>query len=301
MKTSILAIAAGLAALLSGPRAEAQTLDTTVAVRAGARLELQNISGTVQIRATRRQDVRIHVEYERARIEIDASPTHVEIRTVPRRGMGDADYTIEVPAEMGLTVNAVQSDIDVRDVCGEAELQSVSGEVRLACARGIVSVQSVSGDVTVSDVRGRLEATAISGSLTVTDVRADVAAHSVSGDISLDRVDGQDISAETVSGDVSFAGPIHDGGRYRFQSHSGDLTVRPDGALNAIVGVSTFSGDLESDYPVTLTPGGRRMSPREFEFTVGSGNARLSLGSFSGTIYLRRGAAAGREEEEEQR
>lgn len=301
MKTSVLAIAAALAALPLAPRARAQTLDTTVAVRAGARLELQNISGTVQIRATRRQDVRIHAEYDRARIEIDASPTHVEIRTVPRHGMGDADYTIEVPLEMGLAVNAVQSDIDVRDVCGEAELQSVSGEVHLACARGIVSVQSVSGDVTVTDVRGRLEATAISGSLTVSNVRADVAAHSVSGDIALDRVDGQDISAETVSGDVSFAGPVHDGGRYRFQSHSGDLTIRPDGALNASVEVSTFSGDLESDYPVTLAPGGRRMSPREFQFTVGSGGARLSLGSFSGTIYLRRGGAAGRDEEEEQR
>jgi len=300
MKTTLLAIAAGLAALSVAPRARAQTLDTTVAVRAGARLELQNISGTVRIRGTRRQDVRIHAEYDRARIEIDASPTHVEIRTVPRRGMGDADFTIEVPVQMGLTVNAVQSDIDVRDVCGEAELQSVSGEVTLACASGIVSVQSMSGDVTVSDVRGRLEATAISGDLSVSNARADVTVHTVSGDITLDRVDGQDIGAETVSGGISFAGPVHDGGRYRFQSHSGDLTIRPDGALNATVGVSTFSGDLESDYPVTLMPGNRtRMSPREFEFTVGNGNARLSLGSFSGTIYLRRGgAAAGHEEEE---
>jgi DUF4097 and DUF4098 domain-containing protein YvlB len=298
MKTLLAALAGGLAAALAAAPAGAQTLDTTVAVRAGARLELQNISGTVQIRATRRQDVRIRVEYDRARIEIDASPTHVQIRTVPRRGMGDADYTIEVPAEMGLTVNAVMSDIDVRDVCGEADLQTVSGEVRLSCARGNVSAQSVSGDVTVTDVRGRLEATAISGSLTVSNAKADVAAHSVSGDIQLDRVEGQDVSGETVSGDISFAGPIREGGRYRFQSHSGDLTIRPDGALNATVAVSTFSGDLESDFPVTLAPGGRRMSPREFEFTVGSGNARLSLGSFSGTIYLRRGGAAGHEEEQ---
>ncbi len=300
MKTSVLALAAGLAALPLAPRAHAQTLDTTVAVRAGARLELQNISGTVQIRGTRRQEVRIHAEYDRARIEIDASPTHVEIRTVPRHGMGDVDYTIEVPAEMGLTVNAVQSDIDVRDVCGEAELQSIQGEVTLACARGIVSAQSVSGDVTVSDVRGRLEASAINGDLSVANAQADVTVHTVSGNITLDRVNGHDVNAESVSGDIGFSGPVLDGGRYRFQSHSGDLTIRPDGALNATVAVSTFSGDLESDYPVTLAPGGRtRMSPREFEFTVGAGNARLSLGSFSGTIYLRRGGAAGREEEEQ--
>jgi DUF4097 and DUF4098 domain-containing protein YvlB len=298
MKTKLVAIAAGLAALLLAPRAGAQTLDTTVAVRAGARLDLQNISGTVQVRATRRPDVRIHVEYDRARIEIDASPSSVQIRTVPRRGMGDADYTIEVPVGMGLTVNAVSSDIDVRDVCGEAELQSVSGEVRLACAQGNVSVQSVSGDVTAGDVRGRLEVTSTSGDVTVHNARADVTAHSVSGDVLLDRVEGQDVGAETVSGDVGFSGPIREGGRYRFQSHSGDLTIRPDGALNATISVSTFSGDLESDFPVTLTPGAGRFRPREFEFTVGSGNARLTLTSFSGTIYLRRGGSAGREEEQ---
>ncbi len=298
MKKILVVLATGLGAALLAPPADAQSLDTTVTVRSGARLELQNIAGTVQIRPTRRSDMRIRVTFDRARIEIDASPSLVQVRTVPRRGMGDADYTIEVPVNTGLTVNGVSSDIDVRDVCGTAELQSVSGEVHLACAQGNVTVQSVSGDVTVNGVTGRLEATAISGGLWVTGARGEVAAHSVSGDVALDNVDGQDVSAETVSGEVTFAGPIHDGGRYRFQSHSGDLTIRPAGALNATVGVSTFSGDLESDYPVTLAPGGRRMSPREFEFTIGTGSARLSLSSFSGTIYLRRGGAAARPEEQ---
>jgi DUF4097 and DUF4098 domain-containing protein YvlB len=199
---------------------------------------------------------------------------------------------------MGLTVNGISSDIDVRDVCGEAELQSVSGEVHLACAQGNVSVQSVSGDVSVGDVRGRLEVTATGGDVTVHNARADVAAHSVSGDVVLDHVEGQDVSAESVSGDIGFGGPIREGGRYRFQSHSGDVTIRPEGGLNATISVSTFSGDLESDFPVTLTPGQGRFRPREFEFTVGSGNARLTLASFSGTIYLRRGGSAGREEEQ---
>jgi DUF4097 and DUF4098 domain-containing protein YvlB len=298
MKTELLAIAAGLAATLLVPDARAQTLDTTVSVRPGARFELQNISGTVQVRASRRSDIRIHAEYDRARIEIDASPMHVQVRTIPRRGMGDADYTIDVPVGTGLTVNAVSSDIDVRDVCGEAELQSVSGDVTLACAQGNVSVMSVSGDVNVRDVRGRLEVTSTSGDVTVLTARGDVvAAHSVSGDISLERVESQDVGAETVSGEVGFSGPIREGGRYRFQSHSGDLTIRPDGALNATISVSTFSGDLDSDFPVTLTPG-RGIRPRDFEFTVGSGKARLSLSSFSGTIYLRRGGPGGRPEEE---
>jgi len=56
------------------------------------------------------------------------------------------------------------------------------------------------------------------------------------------------------------------------------------------VSVSTFSGDMESDWPMTINPGGG-MRPREWEFTIGSGSAKLNLESFSGTIYLRRGAS----------
>jgi DUF4097 and DUF4098 domain-containing protein YvlB len=112
--------------------------------------------------------------------------------------------------------------------------------------------------------------------------------------VALERVDGQDVRAETVSGDIGFSGSIHDGGRYAFHSHSGDLTVRPDGELSAIVSVSTFSGDMESDWPMTINPGGGPVHPREWEFTIGAGSARMSLESFSGTIYLRRGGAASR-------
>ena len=299
MKTPILALAVGLGALLCAAArpAGAQTLDTTLAVRPGALFELQNVAGTVEIRGTRRQEIRIRVEYDRARIEIEGSPSAVRVRTVPRHGMGEAQYTIELPTGTALTVNSISSDIDVQGVCGEAELQSFSGEVRLACGRGNVSAQSLSGDVTVSDVRGRLEAGSTSGSVIVQNVRADVAAHSVSGDLTLQRVEGQDVSAETVTGEIEFSGPIREGGRYRFQSHSGDIVIRPDGALNATISVSTFSGDLESDYPVTLSQGSRF---RAREFTIGTGGARLTLASFSGTIYLRRGggAAPGREEEQ---
>lgn len=301
MKTSLAVLTIGLgAALLAAPRpARAQTtMDTVVAVRPGARFELQNISGTVQVRLTRRAEVRVHVEYDRARIEFDASPSAVSVRTVPRRNGGDAAYTIEVPANTPLSVNGISSDIDVQGVCGVAELQSVSGDVHLTCAQGNVSVTSVSGDVTLSDARGRVEVSSTSGDVTVRGARADLAAHSVSGDVQLERIDGQEVTAETVSGEVGFSGPIRDGGRYRFQSHSGDVTIHPDGALNATISVSTFSGDFEPDFPVTLTRGGHVRS-REFEFTVGSGSARLTLSSFSGTIYLRRGGAAPNREEEQ--
>jgi len=271
----------------------AQSVDTSITVRSGARFELTSLSGSVKVTSWNRAQIHIVAESDGARVDVDGSSTGVSVRAVPRRGDGDVDFTVTVPLNTPVEVHTISADVDVNGVCGEATLNAVSGGVNLRCANGDVQVESVSGDVQASDVRGHLEINSTSGDVDVGGVHGDASARSVSGDVSLDRVDGQEIRAETVSGDIGFSGPIHDGGRYGFHSHSGDVTVRPDGDLNATVSVSTFSGDVESDWPMTINPG-TGMRPREWEFTVGGGGARLTLESFSGTIYLRRGGSAGR-------
>lgn len=300
MNRSVAASAAVVAFLMCTAGAgalAAQSLDTTLSVRSGTRLSVSNVSGTVTIRAWGRQQIRVEAEYDRARVEVDEAPGRVSVRTVSRRGDAEVDYTITVPNNTAVEVNAVSSDIDVSGVCGEANLNSVSGDVRLVCGAGDVAAQSVSGDLAISNIRGPLEVGSTSGDVEVTGVRGDVNAHSVSGDITLSDVDGRDVGAETVSGEITFSGRMADNGRYRFESHSGDVTVRAAGGLNATINVSTFSGDFESDFPIVITPGSR--SGREWEFTLGNGSARISLRSFSGGIYLRRGAGGAAPKREE--
>lgn len=292
MKPIVLAVFLAAAALVPGAVA-AQSLDTTVAVRSGARFELNSVSGSVRIQTWSRPQMRVVAEADGARVEVDASPGDVSVRAEPRRGEGDVDFTITVPTGTPLEVHAISADVAAGGVCGEATLSSISGGVTLRCGAGDVQIESVSGDVDAADVRGRLEITSTSGEVTARQVHGDVAARSVSGDVTLERVDGQDVRAETVSGDIGFSGPIHQGGRYGFRSHSGDVTVRPDGDLSATVSVSTFSGDVESDWPMTINPGGP-VGPRQWDFAIGAGGAHLTLESFSGTIYLRRGSAAPR-------
>ena len=272
----------------------AQSLDTTVAVRSGARFELTSVSGSVRIRSWSRSDIRVNAQSDGARVNVDASPSAVSVRAIPRRGEGDVDFTISVPVGTALEVHTISADIDASGVNGEARLGSISGGVTLTGSSGDVEVESVSGDVSASDIRGHLEIASTSGDVQARQVRGDVTARSVSGDVSMDQVDAQDVGVETVSGDVGFSGPIHENGHYRFRSHSGDVTVRVAGELNAVVDVSTFSGDLEPDWPITVSPG--HLRPREWEFTIGNGGARLNLESFSGTIYLRRGTSPRRED-----
>ena len=273
----------------------AQTLDTTLAVRSGTRFSVSNISGNITIHAWGRQQIRIEAEYGRARVEVEDSPGRVAVRTVSRRGDAEVDYTITVPNNTTIEVNAVSSDIDVDGVCGDASLSSVSGDVTLDCGVGDVMVQSVSGDVSVSNVRGTLEVGSTSGDVDVSTVRGDVTAHSISGDVALYDIDGRTVGAETVSGSIDFSGRLADNGRYRFETHSGDVTLRAAGSINASISVTTFSGDFESDFPIVLAPGSRIQ--REWQFTLGSGSARITMRSFSGGIYLRRGAGGARRED----
>jgi DUF4097 and DUF4098 domain-containing protein YvlB len=284
-----------LALALGAPALRAQnTLDTTLAARAGTRLSVGNMSGEVTVRAWDRAQLRVVAEYDRARVEVDESPGRVNVRTVNRRSDSEVAYTITVPNGTAVEINGVSTDVDLTGVCGEATINTVSGDVNVQCV-GEAVIQSVSGDVTVADARAGLEVGSTSGDVVVRGARGDVTAHSVSGDVQLGQVDGANVSAETVSGEVTFSGRILDNGRYRFEAHSGDVTLRVIGNLDAAISVGTFSGDFESDFPIELTPGSRM--GREWEFRLGTGSARLRLRSFSGTIGLRRGPAGSPREE----
>ena len=97
------------------------------------------------------------------------------------------------------------------------------------------------------------------------------------------------VEASTVSGDLRYEGSLRPGGEYRFETHSGDLTVvlpeRPDAAVT----VETYDGSFQSSFPV---PARRSRLDKEFEFQLGDGSAELELASFSGAIRLVRAGQA---------
>lgn len=280
--------------LLGAGTLRAQRLDTTLTPHGQPRLSVNNLSGTIVVRAWSRPQVRIEAEYDRADVQVNESGGRITVRTQTRRGDNEVDYTISVPRGTGVEVNAVSSDIRLTDTCGDVNLTTTSGDVQINCIEGDAQIQTVSGDIQVSNVKSRhLDVQSTSGDVQVEDVKGGVGATSVSGDINLSGIDGDEVTAETVSGDINYDGRIVDNGRYRFSAHSGDVTLRVPGTLNATVSIETFSGEFESDYQVRIQSS---HVGKNWEGTIGTGSARLQLSSFSGTIALRRGAGNSREE-----
>jgi hypothetical protein len=73
-------------------------------------------------------------------------------------------------------------------------------------------------------------------------------------------------------------------------------------ANNATVFVRTFQGDFTADFPVQLPEGQNpRSGSKRFNFTLGSGSARIELQSFGGDIVLARKTITSREEERRRR
>lgn len=272
----------------------AQQTDTTIAVRPGARLDVSVFSGEIRVDTWSRNAIRIRADLSsREEIEIDGSESSVRVRVHSRGEPPSVDFAITIPASVRLELGGLEADVSVDGAAADVEVGTVSGDVTVRGGSGFVSLHTVEGDVILSDADGRIDLGSVNGDVNVRAVRGRIALETVNGDVQLERIESSDLDAGTVSGDITFSGTITDGGRYRLTTHNGDLTVLVPQQINATVSVSTFNGDFESSFPVTLTeirPGKR------FSFTLGTGAARLELESFNGTIQLQRTGGARREE-----
>jgi len=264
----------------------AAPIDTTVPAARGQRLEVNAFGGEITVKVWARNAVRIQADpMSRTEVVVSTSGSTVSVRTEGRRGPASAvDLDLTVPAWMALDLSGVYTDVNVDGVRGPVAIETVQGDVEVSGGEGQISLSSVQGSVTLRNAKGRIEVHSVNQDVRVSGTTGEIKAETVNGEIALEKVDATNLDASTVNGDVAYDGPIHDGGRYALSSHNGDITIAVAPTANAAVAVSTFGGDFESDFPVTLTEGRKG---KRFNFTLGKGSgAQIELESFQGTIRL---------------
>ena len=262
-----------------------QQIDTTVPVQQGQRLVVDGYAGEIDVKTWGRNAVRVVADpSSRTSVEVVSAGGAVTVHTEGRRGPpASVDLVITVPAWMGLDLSGVYTDVTVTGVRAPITVETVQGEVDVNGGEGLVSLRSVQGHVHLKGAKGRIDVHSVNEDVRVSDATGEIVAETVNGEIVLERVDASSLDAGTVNGDVGYDGPIRSGGRYTLSSHNGDVTLAVAEGTSAAISVSTFNGEFESAFPVTLreTRKGKR-----FSFVLGSGSAQVSLESFQGTVSL---------------
>ena len=230
------------------------------ALAAGSTVSIHNISGDVRVTPSTSGQVEVNGikkgnsrYFDRIRAEVHESSRGIDICVL----YDDTDSSCD---DRGIHMH---SDGD-RDF-GNA---SMDLEVAIPANLGALSAASVSGDVLVNGARG------------------DINANSVSGDVRLEHLHATTINAHTVSGDVLVqADELIGRGDLSFRSVSGNVTLEVPRTFEADLSMSTVSGDVDSDFSLTL--GNGRMNRRRVEARIGNGGRRLDVGTVSGDLKLR--------------
>jgi DUF4097 and DUF4098 domain-containing protein YvlB len=289
---SSLALVACVTATAQGQRNYyGESLDTVVTLDRQATVDLSLMSGSVDIVGGSGSQARIRASTDRGEIQFDAGPGRLQLSVDPSHGgRGDARFQLTVPAGTRVIVNSLSASISIRGAKGEVDANAVSGNITVTDAARKVKAESVSGNVIVSQVTGDVRASSVSGRADVTDVNGDLETETVSGRIAMMGIKSRFVRAGSVSGRISYAGTFEPDGTYEFKSHSGGVRLSLPADVGAQVRIETFSGSVDSDFPVTLQPNtDGRSSNRRMEFKIGNGRSRIVAESFSGNIILQRG------------
>jgi DUF4097 and DUF4098 domain-containing protein YvlB len=266
----------------------------------GGAVDLSLISGKIHVTGWDRPDVKISASIDSGLLRFDANSSRVSLSVEDsdndgRRGrghnnVGEAHYEVSVPRGARLILEAVSGDIVAKGSQGEIEATSVSGDVDVADGVRAVSAESVSGSVHAAQVNGNLRVETVSGDLRAESVSGNVEASTVSGSIRLVGIQSKDVRTESVSGDITYTGTIEPSGRYSFESHSGTLRLNIPRGAGAQFSVETFSGDLSTDFQITIPPRSSLRREGRVEFTIGDGRARVTAQTFSGSIVINSGS-----------
>jgi DUF4097 and DUF4098 domain-containing protein YvlB len=298
---SRLAAAVALGLLLPAAHA-ATSFDETRKLQPDARVSLDNLKGLIQVDTWDRAEIRIAGQRGDGTtgllIEGDAAELKVKIEYPEGGGSwfggwgsdraDDSELRVTVPVGVALTVDSVTASIVVRGVAGATlEVDNVSGDVDLDTGANEVEVNTVSGDAKIAARSGDVDVESVSGDVEVSGALVGrIQLEAVSGRLVLDSSGkAKQVDAGVVSGDIELRTGLQPGGKLKAESLSGNLVVVLPRDASARVNASSFTGSIRS--PLGKVETEEHGPGSSLETTLGSGDGRIDLETFSGDLQLR--------------
>jgi DUF4097 and DUF4098 domain-containing protein YvlB len=259
-RMTILAVLAAVA-LVAGPAPAAQEeFHWTGKVAAGAAVEIKGVNGGIVATGTSGGDVEVTAVKKGRK----SDPAQVKIEVIEHSG--------------GVTICAVYPSEGAPNECQPGEGgrmntrdNDVNVEFQVKVPAGV-----------------RFVGRTVNGGIEASGIGADAEAHTVNGGVRLEATGTA--QAETVNGGITARlGRADWTGTLRLKTVNGGIDVSVPEGLNADVKASTVNGDIQTDFPLTVTG---RISRRKIEGKIGSGGRLLEMGTVNGGIRLHKAGAA---------
>jgi len=195
------------------------------------------------------------------------------------------DYEITVPADTAVRTHSGSGDQTIEGTHGNADIQSGSGDIKLMGLTGEIRLQTGSGNVRASKISGPVRGGAGSGDIELEETGAgDIDLHTGSGNITARGIQGA-FRADAGSGDITAEGTQT--GAWGIRTGSGNVHVRLPANAAFDADISTSSGTLDVDAPITMTVQGRVQETRKsIHGKVRGGGPLLTLRTGSGDIHI---------------
>jgi len=257
MRSSLITALLSVAAAVS---MQAQDFNWHGRLAAGKRLEVKGVNGDVRAVLATGGEAVVNARKHSRR----SDPEDVKIEVV------ESDDGITICAVYPTPRHARQenrcepgdrwhSSTDNNDVTVDFEVQVPAGIE--------FNGQTVNGEMSAEGLKGDVRASSVNGSVRVTTTGL--------------------AEASTVNGSVyAEMGRANWTNDLEFSTVNGGITLILPGKLDTDVRASTVNGDIETDWPLTISG---RFSNRRIRGTIGAGGRGLNLSTVNGEIRLKKG------------
>jgi DUF4097 and DUF4098 domain-containing protein YvlB len=239
----------------------AQDFEKSYDLTPGATISVDSVSGDIHIsgysgKAVLVKGLKEGHDKEKVQVIESSTTNRLELRVqYPSSGSCNASIRFEIQVPEAIEYNF-------------ENLNSASGDIQIANVKGKVKIKSASGDVAARNLMGQISVSTASGDVTLDSVVGSVNAKSASGDL--------EVAMTSVQGSEPMT----------FSSASGDVTINAPANLDAEIEMRTVSGDLHTDFPLTMneikTGGSHQAIGR-----IGNGSRKMQITTVSGDVKLK--------------